>query len=75
QHPGILLGVSTRGLMHLINCAKAMAFTRDRDFVVPEDILELAPLCLSHRIITREGEQADEIMRSIVEKLRASFKT
>ncbi len=74
QHPDIILGVSTRGLMHLINCAKAMAFTKDRDFVVPEDVFELAPLCLSHRIITRDGQQADQIINSVVENIKARFK-
>ncbi len=75
QHPDIILGVSTRGLIHLINCAKAMAYTKDRDFVVPEDIFELAPLCLSHRIITREGGQADQIIRSVVEDIKTVFKS
>ncbi|WPM32171.1 MoxR family ATPase [Hydrogenobacter sp. T-2] len=74
HHPNILLGVSTRGLIHLINCAKALAYTKDRDFVVPEDIFELAPFCLSHRIVTRDGQQADQIIRSIVESLKARFK-
>ncbi|MEN3028934.1 MAG: AAA family ATPase, partial [Aquificaceae bacterium] len=36
QDPRVLLGVSTRGLMHLVSCARAMAYTRERDFVVPE---------------------------------------
>jgi len=74
QHPNILLGVSTRGLIHLINCAKALAYTKDRDFVVPEDIFELAPLCLSHRIITRDGQQAEQIIGYIVENIKARFK-
>ncbi|MCS6957628.1 MAG: MoxR family ATPase [Aquificaceae bacterium] len=74
QHPGIILGVSTRGLIHLINCAKAMAYIRERDFVVPEDVLELAPYCLSHRIIIREGESAVAIIQEIVEGLKASLK-
>ncbi|MCX8076629.1 MAG: MoxR family ATPase [Aquificaceae bacterium] len=73
QHPGILLGASTRGLMHLISCAKALAFTRERDFVVPEDVLELAPLCLSHRIIVREGESPTALIEEIVQKLRQSL--
>ncbi|MFN3946652.1 MAG: AAA family ATPase [Aquificaceae bacterium] len=75
EYPEILLGVSTRGLIHLINCAKAMAYTKDRDFVVPEDILELAPLCLSHRIITRDGKPAEAIVTSIVEGFRISVKS
>ncbi|MFN3871168.1 MAG: AAA family ATPase [Aquificaceae bacterium] len=75
EYPEILLGVSTRGLIHLINCAKAMAYTKDRDFVVPEDILELAPLCLSHRIITRDGKPAEAIVTSIVEGFRINVKS
>lgn len=74
QHPHILLGVSTRGLIHLINCAKALAYMRERDFVVPEDIFELAPYCLSHRVITRNEKDAREIIADIVENLKASIK-
>ncbi len=73
KHPDIILGVSTRGLIHLTNCAKALAYTKDRDFVVPEDIFELAPLCLSHRIITRDGQQADQIIGYIVENIKVRF--
>ncbi|MFN4013066.1 MAG: AAA family ATPase, partial [Aquificaceae bacterium] len=69
QHPKILLGVSTRALMHLVSCAKALAYTKERDFVVPEDILELAPLCLSHRIITRDGESSHSVIKQIVESV------
>ncbi|MCS7171562.1 MAG: MoxR family ATPase [Aquificaceae bacterium] len=74
QNPKVLLGVSTRGLIHLVSCAKAMAYTKERDFLVPEDVLELAPLCLSHRIITRSGESSEAIIRGIVEDLRAMLK-
>lgn len=75
QHPQVLLGVSTRGLMHLINCAKALAYTRDRDFVVPEDILELAPVCLPHRIITRDGVSSTGIIKDILEEFRWALKS
>ncbi|MEJ7554742.1 MAG: AAA family ATPase [Aquificaceae bacterium] len=74
QHPDIILGVSTRGLIHLTNCAKALAYVKGRDFVVPEDLFELAPYCLSHRIITRDSRQADQIIGNIVEHLKARFK-
>lgn len=73
QHPKILLGVSTRALIHLVSCAKALAYTKERDFVVPEDILELAPICLSHRIITRDSEAPQSVINNIVENLRASL--
>ncbi|MFN7065287.1 MAG: AAA family ATPase [Aquificaceae bacterium] len=74
QHPQVILGVSTRGLIHLINCAKAMAYTKDRDFVVPEDLLELAPLCLSHRMITRDGISTDAIVKSLVGEAKLGLK-
>ncbi len=74
HHPKILLGASTRALIHLVNCAKALAYTRDRDFVVPEDVLELAPLCLSHRIISREGEATSSIINQIVEDIKSSIR-
>ncbi|MEN3028281.1 MAG: AAA family ATPase, partial [Aquificaceae bacterium] len=74
QDPRVLLGVSTRGLMHLVSCARAMAYTRERDFVVPEDLLELAPLCLPHRIIVREGESASSIVEEVVRDLRSRLK-
>ncbi len=75
EHPQVLLGVSTRALIHLVNCAKAMAFSRDRDFVVPEDIIELAPLCLSHRLITRDGISATQIVNSLLEEFKLRVKT
>jgi len=75
QHPGIVVGVSTRALIHLVNCAKALAYTKERDFIVPEDVLELAPVCLSHRIITRDGESSISLIRQIVEDIRSSLKS
>ena len=59
QHPGIVVGVSTRALLHLVTCAKALAYTKERDFIVPEDVLELAPVEDVIRIRTGDrGEQA-----------------
>lgn len=74
EHPKVLLGVSTRGLMHLVACAKSLAFTKGRDFVVPEDILELAPLCLAHRIVVRDGESAEGLVFSVLEDIKRQFK-
>mgnify|MGYP001627111930 CR=1 FL=1 len=74
QSPKVLLGVSTRGLIHLINCAKALAYIKERDFVVPEDIFELAPLCLAHRLIMREGTTGEEFIRQVVEELKLAVK-
>ena len=69
NHPDVLLGVSTRGAIHLVSCAKALAYCRGRDFVVPEDIIDLAPYCLAHRMLLREGTDAEALINSILEEV------
>jgi len=69
NHSDVLLGVSTRGAIHLVSCAKALAYCRGRDFVVPEDIIDLAPYCLAHRMLLREGTDAEALINSILEEV------
>lgn len=47
----IQLGVSPRGSIALYRMAKAYAFVKGRQHVLPDDIKALAPYVLSHRII------------------------
>ncbi len=61
--PDVILGVSTRGVLHLVSCAKAQAYLRGRDFVVPEDILELAVPVLAHRLVVTEGLAKEEVIK------------
>jgi MoxR-like ATPase len=70
-HKDVILGVSTRGLIHTINAAKALAYIRERDFVVPEDILEVAPYTISHRVILREDIQPESVIREILQEVPA----
>ncbi len=51
QHSKLRLGVSPRGTLALFRAGQALAALRGRDFVLPEDIKELAPLVLSKRMI------------------------
>lgn len=44
------LGVSPRGTICLMKMAKALAFLRKRDFVVPEDVIDMAVPVMEHRI-------------------------
>ncbi|RUM32146.1 MAG: AAA family ATPase [Aquifex sp.] len=69
NHPSVLLGVSTRGLIHLANASRALAYTRERDFVVPEDVLDLLKYTISHRIKVREGVKAEEVLRDVVDRV------
>jgi MoxR-like ATPase len=45
------LGVSPRGSLALLRAARAAAAAAGRTFVVPEDVKNLAPVVLSHRVI------------------------
>ncbi|MBP5606041.1 MAG: MoxR family ATPase, partial [Ruminiclostridium sp.] len=47
----ILLGASPRGSLALCSAAKAYALINGRDYVIPEDIREIACDVLSHRLI------------------------
>lgn len=53
SHPEILLGVSPRGTQALLKAAQAYAIIKGRDFVVPDDIKQLAVPVLSHRIVPK----------------------
>jgi MoxR-like ATPase len=44
------LGASPRALVQLTHCARAVAFLSGRDYVVPEDIKEVAVHVLGHRV-------------------------
>lgn len=71
------LGVSTRGALALNRAAKALALVRGRTYCLPDDIKELAPTILSHRIMVartqgirqRSFEQAERIIHDIVDSV------
>ena len=54
-------GASPRGGIFLIEAARAYAFLRGRGYVIPDDIKQVAPDVLRHRIITTFEAEAQEI--------------
>lgn len=52
-------GVSTRGAIALYKASQALAAVRGRDYVIPEDIKELAPAVLCHRLTLGGGMNAE----------------
>lgn len=46
-----MLGISPRGCLDTINCAKALAAIEGRSFVIPDDIIFAIEYTVSHRII------------------------
>ncbi|HYG65635.1 MAG TPA: AAA family ATPase [Thermoanaerobaculia bacterium] len=57
----ISFGASPRATLFLARAAKALAMVRGRGFVIPEDVKELAPDILRHRIIPTYEAEAEEI--------------
>ena len=55
----IYLGASHRAGIALLRAAKALAILRGRDFVVPQDVKDLAVRVLSHRIILSPDASVD----------------
>jgi MoxR-like ATPase len=52
-HPSVLVGASPRGSLALLLLARAKAALAGRDFVVPEDVKDVAQPALAHRITLR----------------------
>ena len=70
----ITWGASPRGSLALDRCSRARAWLRERDFVTPEDIQELAADVLRHRIIESyeaesDGLTPDDVINKILAKI------
>ena len=59
EHSMIEAGISTRGAMVLLRCAKCVAWMRGRDYVVPEDVKIFAGDVLAHRLQPSSGLRSD----------------
>lgn len=74
NHKSIYLGASPRASLSIMNASKAIAAMQGRDFVTPEDILDVAIPVLRHRIILApdkemEGVTEDEVIRQIIHSM------
>jgi MoxR-like ATPase len=57
----VSLGASPRAAVHLLAASKAIARLDDRDYVTPDDVIEIAPSVLRHRIILRPEAELERI--------------
>jgi len=76
EHPGLALGSGPRGGIALIRAARGLALLRQRDFVTPDDIKDVARAALRHRLtlaaeLTMEGGSADEVIDELLERVAA----
>lgn len=66
----IAVGASPRASLAIAHAASAQAYLQGRDFVTPDDILEVAPDCLRHRIILSVSARLEKVSRNtLIQKL------
>ncbi|MGB7305895.1 MAG: MoxR family ATPase [Burkholderiaceae bacterium] len=59
--PYISFGASPRASIHLVEASRAMALLRGRSYVRPEDMTDLAPDVLRHRLVLSYEALSDEM--------------
>lgn len=74
NNPALYLGASPRASLAILRSAKANAAIKGRDFVTPEDVVEMAPHVLRHRIILTpekemEGVTEDDLIDTILKSI------
>lgn len=66
----IKLGVSPRGSIAMYKMAKAYAYVKGRDYVVPDDIKKLSPYVFAHRIIlTPKGKTVVDSSEAAINRI------
>jgi len=51
NHQRLALGLSTRGLLAMMRCARVAAVMNGRDYVTPDDVQQVASLTIPHRLL------------------------
>ncbi|MGB7979264.1 MAG: MoxR family ATPase [Candidatus Nanopelagicales bacterium] len=77
NHELLRLGASPRATLHLVRAARAWAALDGRTFVLPDDVLMLAPTVLGHRVLlsaqaAATGRPGAEVIRGIVARIPRS---
>ena len=79
RDPGkVRLGPSPRALLALMRCCQALAAIRGRDYVIPDDVKELAVPVLAHRIMLRGVSYQNDsagFLRELLERTPAPTET
>jgi MoxR-like ATPase len=75
----LTFGASPRATIHLIEGARALAFLRGRTYALPQDVMDLVPDVLRHRLVLSyealaEGQTPDMLVHTIMQHVRAPDK-
>jgi MoxR-like ATPase len=71
KSPELVLGASPRATLHLVRAAKAAAAMAGRDYVIPDDVADLAGQVLSHRLLptveaSMSGRSVEATLKQII---------
>ena len=74
SHPEVELGASPRATMGLYRCSQALSVIRGREYVTPDEIKQLAPFALGHRVILKSQARLrertpDHVIQEILEQV------
>ncbi len=72
--PYILFGASPRASINIILTAKALAFMRGRSYVLPQDVVDMAPDVLRHRLVPSyealsDNLSSDDLLKQIFDRI------
>jgi MoxR-like ATPase len=74
DHREVELGCSPRATLNMMKGSQALAAIRGRDYVIPEDIKELAIPILSHRLMLENELSSGNKSKSIIEEIISTIK-
>jgi MoxR-like ATPase len=73
--PALSMGASTRASLALLRASRAVAASQGRDDVLPDDVRNLAPYVLGHRLVlTPDAVLRDETVDAVIERLLTRVK-
>jgi len=61
EHEDVQLGASPRASLCLYKSSQAWALYNDRDYVIPDDVIQMTPHVLSHRILMKQEANIKKI--------------
>jgi MoxR-like ATPase len=73
-NPQLAYGASPRATLGLVAAARALALLRGRDYVLPADIVDIAPDVIAHRLVlsfdaAADGVQPETVVRRILDSV------
>ena len=74
DHPDVYLGASPRASLYLLKAIRALAASRGREYVIPDDIKDLAQPVLAHRLLLSpeahmRGTSSEVLVDSLLDQL------